>query len=474
VLSDSGDHTAWAGIGALEVVLASLPQHVLDTADALDMFTDNGGHFTSKAYLGGILHRIAQNLTLQRASVNHHPCYHGKDEYVDGGACHTRTMLESAITNDSDLTKPHSPPPLLDNAKKIVAALNTEWPKSQKRQAAYGKPVDPGREYLALYADLSRHLPGVDGRHHLLEMEGIRSTYCVRSAKEPGRGWSFYNAGTAKAGFELKGLFLGTAEDLITKVHRPEPKSGKKGKPWRRNVDLVDLQEKRNKRDAWGGVPKRGQFENADAKLLESARKPTTRAAKQDPEAWIRKQVKNAIADPKLCRIFINIVSKQCPVNLQLGHIIGEGGMVDAEDKPVKSVEIEALTLHDRFKVEYSVDHLVTLWKAAELHFLPQASSSTMRGTTPVWLCPWGLVGHDPPRGNGDSERVWMALCEGCGQWREVDAATRTKFAGKLSQFRCMHSSHLKRLHAVANCKSPLTDLEGQFKRVGYRPADRR
>jgi len=466
VFSDYVDHSAWAGVFCLEVVLhhiATIEPDVLRLCTNFVSFTDNGGHFAAKIYLGSVLSRIPERY-FPKATVEacHHPCYHGKT-IVDSAIHHTNTFIESAIANN--------PARLIDTAAKTAKACNEEFKLSMARQEGYGKNKT-GRDYLALACDLSGPLPGPPASlyerlvprstlYHSFEIEGhIRSTYCLKSAIEPVAGSrEYFNCGTPAASLQGRGKYLGCHE-LIERVERPAPKKSTAPAHYRRALNIVDLTEKRKKRDAWAGIPERGEWEDADALLVASARKPPEG---ENAQEWVKAQLRLGIDKPSMSRVMVHDQGE-----LQKGRILGQGGLT-LEGVPVPSVQVEIHTLHDVYPRDFAKSEIAKMWAKEHWHFLPESFPNTMRGSTQLLLCPWGMVGEERPRDNvkGQHERVWMVCCIKCGYWRHVPAQTRKKFSAREKEFRCKDSPWLD------NCSSEKSELEQKFKRVAT-PKERR
>jgi len=451
VVSDDpgADHSAFSGHHALERVVLAVPIRIRLLADEISIFTDNGGHFQAHNFTGAVLEIIPAFHHFTKAELGHCPCYHGKNG-VDGDFRHGDTLLNSYIKNN--------PKKLVHDAKGCVAALNEEWAKSQTRQELFGKRAKK-RDYLAIYCDLGA-LPPTGKRYAEIVVPNLRSTYCLRSEfDEQKKERFFYNMGTPFA--TGNGKLLGGSEMVVT-VDRPEPQEKKKKKPpYKRMLSTKDHELKRRRRDNWAGLPQRGKWGDVDAEMRALARTPTE---EEDGDEWCVAQIEQGISNPgKFGRVIIEDGRE-----LQHGQVVGEGSFPRCEVGP--SVEIRISTVSDTFSREFSTPRLLELFNAEKFSFLPQRMPSAKAGEQPVRLVPWG---EDDDRvekvdeGSG-FEKIWMALCVGCGHWRTVPFQTRRKFQGKKAQFYCRHSPW------IDDCKSPLNECEAKYKRVGHRQADRR
>jgi len=251
-------------------------------------------------------------------------------------------------------------------------------------------------------------------------------------------------------------------DTLVEREEKPDPKESRKPHLFRRALNIVDLTEKRKRRDEWAGITVRGEWEDADALLLESARKPGEGVDKTE---WAKEQIALAIEKPAQSGVLVNEQGE-----LQRGRILGEGGLVN-DGKPVPSVQIEIRTVHDVYCKDYSYDQVADLYGDQLFHFLPPSFPNTKRGSTQLLLIPWGMVGGDRPQGDvaGEAvERVWTVLCVACGYWRHVPSSTRHKFCSSRKDFRCKDSPWL------VDCSSKRTELELRFQRVGKSIKDRR
>lgn len=450
VISDELDHTAFAAHHALDAVLRAISPKAVYDAERFIVYTDNGGHFTSHVFVGGVLAELPRRYKFTYAECNHFPCYHGKTA-VDGDVRHASELLTSASKRDKKR--------VINTGRKAVDALNREWARSKRTQGAFGKKGAKGRDYLAVYCDFGAEIPG--GKYVKMDVPHLRSTYSLRSVQShPEVAGSlarkYYNSGTPHSA-DLGELLGG---DEITSLEpRPAPVAKKVRPIHKRMLNTRDHELKRKRRDAWSGVPPRGDWEECNANLIKCARKPPAGLDKGGKSEWVKSQLEIAIAHPEKSRVLVESYG-----GLHHGRIQGEGNLAGDE----RSIDIQVMTMVDTYPRDFAISELVRLFHRKEFYFLPEKMPSATNGSKPVLIVPWGADDEDPPRNTATERRCFMALCVQCGHWRIVPAATRNKFKGRKTDFRCKDSPWL------SNCRSPLTDLESEFKRVGHSIKDRR
>ena len=256
--------------------------------------------------------------------------------------------------------------------------------------------------------------------------------------------WAFPSVAELRAGAK----FLGGAETVSFIKRKPDSKQGKK-KPCRRILNAKDQEAKRRRREAAAGMQNRAEYGDADVELRQRARKPPEGA---DETAWVKGEIVRALA-------FTDGPSVAVMKHGELwqAYAKGEANLEPCGQGP--AVEFMVRTFLSTYPVEYTTSHILKLWKKGDFLFV--------RGASPLdKIRPWGADEDTDPAEyalSGSRERVSMALCFECGQWRTVPTRTAKAFAGEKKQFKCKKSPWIAE---DEGCKASLNDEEAQYPKV--------
>jgi len=163
VFSPTKDHSAFGAHNALVSILEDLKQDGrLEGVEELNVWSDNGGHFTAGIFAGACLAALPEHYGFKRASWNSNACYHGKTCWVDGGFSTIRKVLAN-----------HSLNPLNAEVGSARAAVGVMNEHRKHADAAYKKRGP----YKALFCNFGK---SAKVPYLYLEVPGHRSTYCIK------------------------------------------------------------------------------------------------------------------------------------------------------------------------------------------------------------------------------------------------------------------------------------------------------
>ena len=256
--------------------------------------------------------------------------------------------------------------------------------------------------------------------------------------------WAYPSVAELRAGAK----YLGGAEKISFIKRDPDSKQGKK-KPCRRILNAKDQEKKRLRREAAAGMQPRAEYGDADEDLRQRARKPPEGA---DEAAWVKGEIVRALAFTSGPSVAIMQQGE-----LWQAYVKGEANLEPCGQGP--AVEFMVRTFLDSYPIEYTTSKILKLWNKGEFLFV--------RGASPLdKIRPWGADEDTDPADyalSGDRDRVRMALCFECGQWRTVPTATAKAFDGGRKQFKCKKSPWIA---DDEGCNASLNDEEALYPKV--------